>query len=397
MLLYLLLHPKTCVFGHKQKFKIKILLQQNDKCPPTRTAMTETSASTSRIKVIAGLGQQIWLDNLSRELLSSGTLAAWIEDDGVAGVTSNPSIFFNAIQHDSAYQAALPALKNAHADPEARFEALVLPDVQRACDLFAVLYTKSDGRAGFVSFEVAPRLAHDAAGTAAEAARLWAAINRPNAMIKIPATEAGIAALEEVIFAGINVNVTLIFGPRQLAGVRAAHRRGLARRLEAKLSVQRIASVASVFISRVDAAVDPLLPPSAAHLKGRAAIAQARVAYRDFQADNGFAVFTAFGATPQWLLWASTGTKDPAMRDVTYVEELIGADTVNTVPDATLLAFRDHGDARAALAEGADDAQSVLTQLGRHGIDLDTIGNDLLSGGLTQFAQAHVNLLALLA
>lgn len=359
--------------------------------------MNETSAFTSRLKAVAELGQQIWLDNLSRELLNSGALADWIADDGIAGVTSNPSIFLNAISRDPAYQAALPALRAAVADPEARFEALVLPDVQRACDLFAPLYADSDGKAGFVSFEVSPRLAHDSPGTVQEARRLWHAIGRPNAMIKIPATEAGIGALEEVIFAGINVNVTLIFGARQLAAVRAAHRRGLARRLEAKLSVQRIASVASVFISRVDAAVDALLPPSAAHLKGKAAIAAARLAYHEASNDTGFAVFTAFGATPQWLLWASTGTKDPAMRDVTYVEELIGANTVNTVPDATLLAFRDHGEARASLAEGVDEARVVLAQLGRHGIELDTIGNDLLGKGLTQFEQAHASLLALLA
>ena len=359
--------------------------------------MTETSAFTSRLKAVAKLGQQVWLDNLSHELISSGALAALIADDGVQGVTSNPSIFFNAIRTDSAYQAAMPGLRAAFADPEARFEALVLPDVQRACDLFAPLYNDSDGKAGFVSFEVSPRLAHDASGTAAEARRLWAAIDRPNAMIKIPATDAGIAALEEVIFAGVNVNVTLIFGPRQLAAVRAAHRRGLARRLEAMQSVQRIASVASVFISRVDAAVDALLAPSAAHLKGKAAIAAARLAYRDFSADTGFAVFSAFGATPQWLLWASTGTKDPAMRDVTYVEELIGKDTVNTVPDATLAAFRDHGEAHPTLAQGQDEAQHVLTQLSRHGIELDTIGNDLLRKGLTQFEQAHASLLALLA
>ena len=357
----------------------------------------ETHASTSRLQAVADLGQQIWLDNLSRELVESGELAAWMADDAIQGVTSNPSIFYNAIRKDPSYQAALPALRAAHTSPEQRFEALVLPDVQLACDLFAPLYQRTDGKAGFVSFEVTPQLAHDAAGTVAEARRLWAAIGRPNAMIKIPATEAGIAALEEVIFAGINVNVTLIFGPRQLAAVRAAHRRGLARRLEAKLSVQRIASVASVFISRVDAAVDALLPASAAHLKGQAAIAAARLAYRDFRNDPGFAVFTAFGATPQWLLWASTGTKDPTMRDVTYVEELIGPDTVNTVPDATLLAFRDHGEARLSLDGDAAGAQAVLAQLARHGIELDTIGNDLLSKGLTQFEQAHANLLALLA
>ncbi|MES2018259.1 MAG: transaldolase [Pseudomonadota bacterium] len=359
--------------------------------------MTETSASTSRIKAIGELGQQVWLDNLSRELISSGTLAAWIADDGVQGVTSNPAIFLNALRSDGAYLAAMPALRAAVADPEARFEALVLPDVQRACDLFAPLYQDSDGKAGFVSFEVSPRVAHDAVATVTEARRLWAAIARPNAMIKIPATEAGVQALEEVIFAGINVNVTLIFGPRQLAQVRAAHRRGLARRLEATLSVQRIASVASVFISRVDAAVDALLPASSSHLKGKAAIAGARLAYRDARNDSSFAVFAAFGATPQWLLWASTGTKDPSMRDVTYVEQLIGAATVNTVPDATLLAFRDHGEARATLEQGVDEAHAVLAQLGRHGIELDTIGNDLLAKGLTQFEQAHAHLLALLA
>jgi transaldolase len=359
--------------------------------------MSETSATTSRLKSVAELGQQIWLDNLSRQLLDSGELAKWIAADGIQGVTSNPAIFLNALRSDASYLAALPALRTALADPEARFEALALPDVQRACDLFAALYTESDGGAGFVSFEVSPRLAHDAAGTTAAARRLWAAIDRPNAMIKIPATEAGIAALEEAIFAGINVNVTLIFNARQLNAVRAAHRRGLARRLEAELSVQRVASVASVFISRVDTAVDALLPASAAALRGKAAIAAARVAYRDWQGDGAFAVFAAFGATPQRLLWASTGTKDPAMRDVAYVEELIGAGTVNTVPGATLAAFRDHGQARASLGEQLEEAQALLAQLGRYGIDLDTIGNDLLHAGLTQFAQAHAELLALLA
>jgi transaldolase len=359
--------------------------------------MNETSAIASRLKTVAALGQQIWLDNLSRELLASGELASWIAADGVQGLTSNPSIFYNAIRKDATCQAALPALRLAHASLEARFEALAIPDVQRACDLFAPLYQDSDGGAGFVSFEVSPRLAHDAAGTVAEASRLWAAIARPNAMIKIPATDAGVQALEEAIFAGINVNVTLIFSARQLAAVQAAHRRGLARRLEAKLSVQRIASVASVFISRVDAAVNALLPASAGALRNKAAIAGARLAYRDWQADSAFAVFAAFGATPQWLLWASTGAKDPALRDVVYVEELIGAGTVNTVPDATLAAFRDHGEARLSLADGLDEAQAVLAQLARHGIDLDTIGNDLLRSGLAQFDEAYANLLALLA
>ena len=350
--------------------------------------------SLSRVRAVGNLGQQIWLDNLSRHLLASGQLAGLIAQDGVQGLTSNPAIFYQAIQNDPAYQAALPLLRTAHATPEARFEGLVIPDVQRACDLFAPTYEKSHGRAGFVSFEVAPRLAHDAEGTVADAKRLWALIGRPNAMIKIPATPAGIAALEEVIYAGINVNMTLIFSASQIQAVRAAHRRGLARRLQDKLSVQRIASVASIFISRIDVAVDALLPPGDA-LRGKAAIAAARIAYADWKNDSGFGVFAAFGATPQWLLWASTATKTAAERDVRYVEGLIGPDTINTVPDATLAAFRDHGEAETSLSTEVQAERAVLAQLAHQGIDLETIGKQLLDAGLLQFEQAFSKLLAL--
>jgi len=351
----------------------------------------------SRLKSVAALGQQIWLDNLSRELLDSGELLRWISDDGIAGVTSNPAIFYNAIRTDPAYQAALPSLRTAHADAEARFEALVLPDIQRACELLAPLYSDSRGVAGFVSFEVAPSLAHDAAGTIAAAQRLWKAIARPNVMIKIPATQAGIQALEEVIFAGINVNVTLIFSASQLLAVRAAHRRGLQRRIDASLSVTGIASVASVFISRIDAVVDMQLPDSAAMLRGKAAIAAAKIAYRNWQQDtqDTFAPLARAGAQAQLLLWASTGTKNPAYRDVMYVEELIGSETVNTVPDATLAAFRDHGEARATLSPDGVAAESVLAQLAAHGIDLEKIGAALLDAGLKQFEEAFAKLLAL--
>ncbi|MES2161915.1 MAG: transaldolase [Pseudomonadota bacterium] len=356
----------------------------------------------SRLRAVGDLGQQIWLDNLSRNLLASGQLADLIAADGIQGLTSNPAIFYHAIQHDSAYQAALPQLRTALATPEARFEALVLPDVQRACDLFAPLYRESDGRAGFVSFEVSPRLSHDVEGTVAAAKRLWAAIARPNVMIKIPATPAGIAALEEVIYAGINVNMTLIFTASQIHAVRAAHRRGLARRLQDTASVQRIASVASVFISRIDVAVDALLEnsadSSAVALRGRAAMTAARIAYHDWKNDGGFSVFAAFGATPQWLLWASTGTKHPEQRDVRYVEGLIGPHTINTVPDATLAAFRDHGEAVATLLDADIDAdRAVMAQLARHGIDLETVGQQLLAAGLLQFEQAFDKLLALTA
>lgn len=355
------------------------------------------SAKKSRLKPIAELGQQIWLDNLSRELLDSGELARWINEDGIAGVTSNPSIFYNAIRTDPAYQAELPKLRTAYADAEARFEALVLPDIQRACDLLAPLYRDSQGNAGFVSFEVSPRLANDAAGTIASACRLWRTIDRPNAMIKIPVTAAGIQALEEVIFAGINVNVTLIFTARQIREVRAAHHRGLQRRIAALLPVQAIASVASVFISRIDVVVDKQLSGASSTLRGQAAIAAAKLAYRDWQLDvqDEFAPLARAGAKPQWLLWASTGTKNPEFRDVLYVEALIGKDTVNTVPDATLAAFRDHGEARENLPFDVDAAELVMSRLAADGINLEHVGEELLAAGLKQFEDAYTNLLAL--
>jgi transaldolase len=362
-----------------------------------------STQGASRLQAVAALGQQVWLDNLSRELMTSGELARWIAEDGIAGVTSNPAIFYNAIRNDAAYRSALPALQAQHGDLERRFEALVLPDVQAACDLLADLHRSSVGKAGFVSFEVSPRLAQDAQATVLAAKRLWQEIARPNAMIKIPATVAGIAALEEVIFAGINVNVTLIFSAVQLKQVQDAYSRGLQRRLAAGLPLAGLASVASVFISRIDVVVDKQLSTGtgdaqAAGLAGKTAIAAAKLAYRNWQQDvlGGFAALAQAGAQPQWLLWASTGTKNPALSDVLYVEELIGRDTVNTVPDATLAAFRNHGLARNSLAERVDEAEQVLAQLQQQGIDLEAIGSDLLQAGLKQFEEAYTNLLALL-
>ncbi|MES2068714.1 MAG: transaldolase [Pseudomonadota bacterium] len=363
---------------------------------------TNIRVSGSRLQAVAALGQQIWLDNLSRGLLQSGELARWIEEDGIAGVTSNPAIFYNAIRNDAAYQAELPRLQAAHPELESRFEHLVLPDVQAACDLLAAVYQGSQGKAGFVSFEVSPRLAHDAAGTVAAARRLWQEIARPNAMIKIPATAAGILALEEVIYAGINVNVTLIFGAGQLAKVQAAYLHGLQRRADAGLPLAHIASVASVFISRIDVVVDKqlaeLADASLQDLAGKAAIAAAKLAYSNWQqgVQDGFAALAQAGAQPQRLLWASTGTKNPALRDVLYVEQLIGKDTVNTVPDATLAAFCDHGEAHETLTADVHEAQQVLGQLHDKGILLEQIGEDLLQAGLQQFEDAYANLLALL-
>ena len=342
----------------------------------------------SRIAAISQYGQQIWLDNLSRQLLESGELARWIADDAIAGVTSNPAIFYNAIRTDSAYQAAVANLQNSAVDPEKRFEMLVLPDVRKACDLFRPLYEKSAGAAGFVRFEVSPSLADDAAGTFAAARRLWQEIDRPNAMIKIPATQAGIFAIADSIADGINVNVTLIFSPGQLADVQAAYRSGIERRFAAGLPVDRIASVASVFISRLDSLLDPKLP---AELQGKTAIAMASQAFAEWQESAPL----PGNAHQQMLLWASTSSKNPAYRDVLYVEQLIGAGTVNTVPDATLAAFRDHGEAAATLEKNAASAAHQLAAVAALGIDLDTVGEELQSAGLTQFAEAFTKLLDL--
>lgn len=344
----------------------------------------------SRIAAIAPLGQQIWLDNLTRQLLDSGELARWIADDAIAGVTSNPAIFYNAIRNDAAYQAALAELKTTAVDAEKRFELLVLPDIRKACDLLASTHAQSGGTAGFVSFEVSPTLANDAAGTLAAARRLWAEIDRPNAMIKIPATPAGIEAIADAIADGINVNVTLIFSPQQLAAVQGAYRAGIERRFSAGFPVDRISSVASVFISRVDSLLDPRLP---AALQGKTAIAFAAAAYGEWLSLPPL----PGGARQQMLLWASTSTKNAAYRDVIYVEELIGRGTVNTVPDATLAAFRDHGEAEERLSGHVSYAAAQLAAVAAAGVDLEAAGQELLDAGLKQFDEAFAKLLALVA
>lgn len=342
----------------------------------------------SRIAAIAPLGQQIWLDNLTRHLLDSGALARWIAEDRIAGVTSNPAIFYNAIKNDAAYQTALTQLKATAVDAEKRFESLVLPDIRKACDLFTGTYQESNAQAGYVSFEVSPTLADDPAGTLTAARRLWAEIDRPNAMIKIPATPAGLTAIADAIAEGININVTLIFSPQQLADVQAAYRAGIERRFSAGFPVDHIASVASVFISRLDSLLDPQLPPE---LRGKTAIAFAADAFRRTQTQTAL----PGGARQQMLLWASTSTKNAAYRDVIYVEELIAAGTVNTVPDATLEAFRDHGEAAARLPAHGTQSEQTLAAIAVAGIDLEVAGRQLLTAGLQQFDDAFAKLLAL--
>ncbi len=297
------------------------------------------------IETLTSLGQSLWYDNIQRKLLENGELHAMIQRGDIRGVTSNPTIFNNAIAKTNDYDAALVPLAWAGWDAERIFWELAIEDIRDACDLFMPLYMDTNGGDGYVSLEVSPYLANDTAGTIAQAEQLWARVARPNLMIKIPATEAGIPAVRKVIAAGVNVNVTLIFSLERYADVMIAYLDGLDDRLAAGNRIDHVASVASFFVSRLDSKIDPKLPEGAP-LRGKAAVANAKLAYEAFSA-----VFTTRrwedlklkGARVQRPLWASTGTKNPAYSDTIYVDNLIGPETVNTVPPATLEAFREHG------------------------------------------------------
>lgn len=353
-------------------------------------------------------GQSIWYDNIRRSLIRGGQLQRMIDEDGVLGVTSNPSIFQKAIGDTTEYDETLKTLLDL--DANAIYEALAIADIQAALDLFRPVYDRTGGVDGYVSLEVSPLLAHDTATTVAEAKRLHAQVNRPNVMIKIPATTAGIPAIEETIAAGISVNVTLIFSVENYLQVIEAYLRGLERRHAAGQPVAGIASVASFFISRIDVAVDRILDNNirAAQgrdldrvtannsLKGKTAVANAKVAYRrflDIFYGSRFEALRAAGAQSQRLLWASTGTKSAAYTDTFYVDALIGKDTVNTVPPDTLAAFKDHGTAANTLGEGLDDAQSVLDRLAEVGIDLAQVTEQLQIDGVDAFVESFQNLL----
>jgi transaldolase len=346
-------------------------------------------------------GQAVWLDFIERGMLASGGLARLV-DDGVRGVTSNPSIFEKAIAGGGAYRAAVAALlADAPELPtQDLYEALAIDDIRSAADVLRPLWEASAAGDGFVSFEVSPHLADDSAGTVAEGRRLWAAVGRPNLMIKVPATAAGIPAIEELLAAGVNVNATLMFSLGHYEAVAQAYLRGAARCPDPA----RIASVASFFVSRVDTKVDAALEaigtPAALGLRGRAAVANARLAYRRFEElfrGPAFAPLAARGVRPQRPLWASTSTKNPAYRDVIYVEELIGSDTVNTLPVATLEAFRDHGRPRRSITEGLEDAAALPRRLAALGIDLDEVTAELQVEGVAAFAASFDQLLATLA
>lgn len=348
-------------------------------------------------------GQQIWLDNLSRTLLNDGQLARLVAEDGLAGVTTNPAIFHKAIAGGRYYEDDLAALKTQALSAESRYEQLVIPDVQRACDLLMPLHRDSQGNAGYVSLEVSPALADDAEGTVAAGLRLRAAVDRPNVLIKVPATQAGLVAIEHLIGAGVSVNVTLMFSLAHVDAVAAAYMRGLERLQAAGGDVSRVMSVASLFLSRVDTLIDKQLDEAggdALALRGKAAVATARLAYQRYRErfhGPAFAALRAAGARPQFMLWASTGTKNPDYSDLLYVEPLIGAETVNTLPDGTLDALRDHGKVANTLEQDIDQAKAVFDGLARHSIDLNAAGEKLQADGLRQFAEAFAKLLELTA
>ncbi|BEV72889.1 MULTISPECIES: transaldolase [unclassified Paludibacterium] len=351
----------------------------------------------NRLQAIRPFGQRIWLDNLSRELLFSGELARLIKQDGIAGVTSNPTIFHKAISTDPRYRDDLVALKARGMGAEKTYEELVIPDVRTACDMMLPVYQQSERDDGYVSLEVSPLLANDVEGTLQSARDLWQSVGRPNLMIKIPATPAGIEAFGVLIREGINVNITLLFSLKQVEAVWDAYIAGLSARHGDGHALAHVKAVASFFLSRVDSLLDPQLPPA---LQGKGAIALSKAAYARYtERFHGaeFAELARAGGRPQYLLWASTGTKNPAYSDVLYVESLIGAETINTVPDATLDKFRDHGEAAATLRQEPEAAREVLAGIMAAGIDLDAVGEKLQQDGLKMFVDSFNALMELTA
>jgi transaldolase / glucose-6-phosphate isomerase len=351
---------------------------------------------------VLGFGQSIWYDNIRRSLLTSGELERMVAEDGLRGVTSNPAIFEQAITGSDDYAAEIARLRaSGVADAKAIYERLAIRDIQDAADVLRPVYDETDGGDGYVSLEVSPVLAHDTTGTIAEAVRLWDAVDRENLMVKVPATPAGVPAIRALIGRGINVNVTLLFSQRAYEEVAEAYVAGLEDYAVAGGDVSRVASVASFFVSRIDSAVDAQLAeigtPIARRLAGKAAIANAKLTYqrsRELYASQRWAELAAGGAHVQRLLWASTSTKNPAYRDVVYVEELIGAGTVDTVPPATFDAFRDHGEPRASLEENLEEAHDTMTTLAEVGIDFDAVTAALLDDAVRLFVDAFDSLLA---
>jgi transaldolase len=358
------------------------------------------------LQQIGKLGQAIWLDDIHRSLMTSGDLKVLIDDDGLCGMTSNPTIFDKAIAGSHDYDDDIRALALEGKGVNDIFEALAIKDVQMAADTFRPLYDRTNGRHGFVSLEVSPHLAHDTEGTLADARRLWAALDRPNVFIKVPATLAGLPAIRQLTSDGINVNITLLFGLPRYRQVAEAYIAGIEERLARGQDVRNVRSVASFFLSRIDVVVDPLLErirkeggtntDLAASLLGQTAIASAKQAYqiyKEISRSDRWKKLADSGAWPQWLLWASTSTKNSQYSDVMYVDSLIGPETVNTLPTQTLDAYRDHGDPKPRLEDDVDNARRVLESLSKLDIDIDKITQQLEDEGIEKFSTSLNKLL----
>lgn len=350
------------------------------------------------------LGQSVWYDYIRSDLMASGGLDRLIREDGLGGLTSNPAIFDKAITGSDLYDTAIRDCLTRSPDltTQALFYQLAIRDLRAAADAFAQTYHDTDGRDGFVSLEVSPELAFDTEGTVREALELAAQVDRANLMIKVPGTLPGLAAIEQLTAAGINVNVTLLFSVTRYQAVLEAFLKGLETRLDRGEPVSSIASVASFFVSRVDTALDALLEERiregrpVEHMQGLLAIANARLAYAHFQQvrdSERWQRLARAGAQPQRLLWASTGTKNPAYSDVLYVDSLIGPDTVNTLPPATYDAFRDHGNPALTLTEGQEQARALIQGLPDLGIDLESVTDRLEAEGVQTFAEAFAHLI----
>jgi len=354
----------------------------------------------SRLHELEELGQSVWIDSLSREMLATGELERLMREDAVTGVTSNPSIFQKALAEGEWYDIELRELTSL-GDPSEVFHRLAENDVREACDLLRPVHEATGGLDGYVSIEVDPALAYDTERTYEQALRFHADIDRPNLYVKIPATRPGLAAIEDATAAGHAINITLIFSLQRYAEVVDAYLRGLERRVSGAGSLERINSVASFFVSRVDTEADKRLEAigtaEALALRGKLAVANAKLAYRHFEevlASERWQFLASKGARPQRCLWASTSTKNPAYPDTLYVDELIGPETVNTMPRETVTAFQDHGTVRFTLAEGLDEAQAIVERIEAVGVSYDEVVGTLESEGVQKFADSFTALLA---
>jgi transaldolase len=352
----------------------------------------------SRLHQVSALGQSIWIDFLSRRLIKEGGLERLMHDDAVVGVTSNPTIFQKAISEGDAYDEQLREVLSQEDDPKEVFLKLAVRDVQDACDLLRSVWDGGQGQDGYVSLEVDPNLAFDTDGTIAEAQRLHDLVDRPNCFVKIPATKDGLPAIEEMIARGRNINVTLIFSLERYAEVVEAFLRGLERLVESGGDPSKVASVASFFVSRVDTEADRRLDEVGAPdgLKGKLAVANAKLAYqryKELHSGSRWDALAGEGAATQRCLWASTSTKNPDYRDVMYVEDLIGPETVNTMPEETITAFQDHGEVALTLEQDLDEAKRVFERVAEAGVDYDDVVVTLEQEGVQKFSDSFAELL----